>query len=298
MKVFDYLTGPRGLAALRVVVCHLFAAEGRLLLSGRPDVDAFFMLSGCIISRVHVREFSERASPRTYPALLGLRPSRVYPRHLPITCVRIPLTFLPGFTAESHPNAFSGRNLVANILLTENWILFVAPTAVHRPGWSWNAPACSLIVEWFVYLGIPVMALLIVLRVRAGALSIDGMGRIGMLKDIAEFASGVALYRLRHRSPRFRRFAGRSCTAAGILCLAVVSFEEIKALSIFLLLILIPGLAERHGAVREAVRERRRQLSQRRFILSVPEPPAVDPDHELRCTAVGYEGRRMTRCSI
>jgi peptidoglycan/LPS O-acetylase OafA/YrhL len=269
MKIFTPLTGLRGLAALWVVVSHLFGTQGWLIAAGGLGVDVFFVLSGFIISHVHLREFSRTVEPRPFFVFLGLRLARVYPLHLLMTCLLIPVTLLPGFTEAFHPNAFTAFNLFANFLLIQNWLFFFMPAFWLGPGWSWNGPAWSLSVEWFVYLAfpflavafarvrstvlllaaalLPMVALTVIFSIQAGAVASGGMGRAGMVKGIAEFISGIAIYRLWYDTERFKAFAERYCTLAAVIFIAVASSPEYHALSIFALVVLIPGLAEGRG---------------------------------------------------
>ena len=269
IQVFDALTGLRGLASIWVALGHLYGAKGFLIASSGLGVDIFFVLSGFIISHAHAQDFDGRYSARKFLRFIGLRLSRVYPLHIVTTLALLPMVVLPGFLERFHPNAFSGLNFVANIFLVQSWTFFLIPAEYRGPGWSWNVPSWSLSVEWLVYLLFPltfivvskfrsprilialaiaaIATLLITLSIYFGELSGGGLGKPGMLKGLAEFTCGIILFRLRQLSPDFKSFAERYCSLTALIFVAVASLETYNPISIFALILIVPGLAESNG---------------------------------------------------
>ncbi|HHR1195521.1 TPA: acyltransferase family protein [Klebsiella pneumoniae] len=58
-EIIDSLTGIRGIAAIYVVIYHLFhhASDNNFINNGYLSVDLFFILSGFIITHAHRNDF-------------------------------------------------------------------------------------------------------------------------------------------------------------------------------------------------------------------------------------------------
>src|SRR5579872_5470162 len=87
-KEIKPLTSIRGIAAMWVYFSHCQFLEAynpffaRLTGNGFYGVDIFFILSGFILSYVHIEDFTAGAAVRSnYTRFLFLRFARIYPLH-------------------------------------------------------------------------------------------------------------------------------------------------------------------------------------------------------------------------
>jgi len=201
------LTGLRGLAAIWVLLYHVFGYHVFLLGLGYAGVDVFFILSGFILTHVYVAD-RQLATRRGYAHFLLVRLARIYPLHLFTLLVLIVIVgVLPQYSELSARNAFSSTALVANFLLVQNWIPGL--------GASWNSPSWSLSAEWGAYLVFPfilwqarkitsirnllgiAIALFLVGALAlylAGYRTLDGIGLSGCMRMATEFPAGCLLY--------------------------------------------------------------------------------------------------------
>jgi peptidoglycan/LPS O-acetylase OafA/YrhL len=141
------LTGVRGFAALAVVIYHYqwYFYEGEFFHFGYLGVDLFFILSGFILTHVHLHD---EKILRFY----GKRFARVYPVHFVILIGLAAMLFLSktlGIRPDV-PEQFTGRAFVSHLFLLQAW--WFQPS-------SWNYPSWSVSCEWFVYLIFPLLAL-------------------------------------------------------------------------------------------------------------------------------------------
>jgi peptidoglycan/LPS O-acetylase OafA/YrhL len=159
----DALTGIRGFAALWVAAFHghgtltpniqlpLFLEN--LIDSGWLAVDLFFVLSGFVISYVHLRDFPTVSMENT-KRFLALRIARIYPAHACVALLWVPivaavwLSKLPG--SYGMDQQFNTRTFVHAMTLTNGWGF---PDSV-----GWNLPSWSVGSEWFAYLTFPLLA--------------------------------------------------------------------------------------------------------------------------------------------
>jgi peptidoglycan/LPS O-acetylase OafA/YrhL len=266
---YDSLTGLRGLASIWVTLGHLTMFDGLLLSNAGLGVDVFFVLSGFILAHAHARDFAAGLDARTIKRFIGLRLARIYPLHAATTLALMPMTLLPGFLERFHPNAFSMVNLAANALLVHTWTFFFLPAEYLGPGWSWNGPSWSLSVEWLLYLIFPFLIWMIsrtdscallalcavgslvgmvaLLSLSQGKLALGTMGKSGFLQGGAEFVCGIVIYFLRAKSVEFREFTARWCTVSAGVFVALAMMTSLHPLSIFTLIIMVPGLAAERG---------------------------------------------------
>lgn len=116
------LTGLRGLAAIWVLLYHVFGYHVFLLGLGYAGVDIFFMLSGFILTHVYIAD-RQLGTRRGYAHFLLVRLARIYPLHLFTLVVLIMIVaVLPQYRELSARDAFSATALAANFLLVQNWI--------------------------------------------------------------------------------------------------------------------------------------------------------------------------------
>ncbi len=211
------LTGVRAVACLWVLVLHLRLLFPKVLAlvsthwalaplrQGFLGVDLFFLLSGFILCYNYARP-GKMAGFKDYTSFLGLRLARIYPVHLFVLLVMIPLTLGSYKMNGKWPDWYGAWSFPANLLLVNGWTFPVVG--------SWNEPAWSVSAEWLAYLAFPFF---LVLTAR-----ITSVGRAlwffvatfavfitlcrltnyplsssyGLLRIVFEFAAGCALYRL------------------------------------------------------------------------------------------------------
>jgi peptidoglycan/LPS O-acetylase OafA/YrhL len=204
------LTGLRGLAALWVILFHLFLDRNiPVIQHGYAGVDIFFLLSGFVLSHVYLRDHG-LTTMKGYMRFLGVRLARIYPLHFcTLLCLLLMVVALPKFTTPySHPEArFGDAAFIANLFLVQNWGLW-------WPG-NWNNPSWSLSAEWFAYLAFPfllmplrrisskrllvalaigVLASMVAMLYLAGYRATEGTGLAGMVRMACEFIAGCLLY--------------------------------------------------------------------------------------------------------
>ena len=146
------LTSIRGFAALWVYVHHArnlsdgsFARAATEL--GYFGVDVFFILSGFIISYIHIDDFLSWADlKKNTRRFLTLRLFRIYPLHL------ITLLLLIAFPVAAYydPGSPTAVDFIENLLMVHAWGFPVVM--------CWNIPSWSISTEWLLYLLFPLMA--------------------------------------------------------------------------------------------------------------------------------------------
>lgn len=155
----DSLTTLRGLAAMWVVVHHLQTilyallpeAKGLdpLIAQGHVAVPLFFILSGYVISLRYLEQFRNFNTIET-AKFLWLRLGRIYPVHLVTLLVCVAMVARHGWPDDA---GHSPGRFISNLFMTQAW----------DPNFrlSWNYPAWSISSEWFAYLSVPVLALIL-----------------------------------------------------------------------------------------------------------------------------------------
>lgn len=227
----DGLTGIRAIAALWVVAFHFAKAPfGSLHLEEQPfiqmgylGVDLFFLLSGFIITYVHLHDAGSLAPPAVM-RFYGLRLARLYPVHLAIL-LGLGLLVVVGRKigmAPHQPEDFRAIDFVYNLLLVHAWGF---ADDIH-----WNFPAWSISCEWFVYLLFPVLAAAL-LRIRSRRQAL-----FWLAVETAAFALAYALffrYDLDNKfdAGGFSRFALTRVVfefTAGALCCTLTGFVDLR----------------------------------------------------------------------
>ncbi len=153
------LTPLRGIAALLIVSVHfnlfvmplfnpnLTSAHFRLYLM----VDFFFILSGFIMSHVYGNTFSERWTRQSFWRFMSARFARIYPLHLIMLGYIFILYIILVNSKVPLPNStlrvFSPSAIPFHLTLTNAFY--------PEPLTTWNLPAWSISVEWWMYLAFP-----------------------------------------------------------------------------------------------------------------------------------------------
>ncbi len=176
------LTPLRGYAALFVVIHHfitlrfpdlnnLISTHTSLVDNAYLMVDLFFILSGFVLAHVYTEHFSSTVNRPSYGKFMFSRFARIYPLHLFILFGFIGLELLHtlswlskhggaslldaiGTTGAPFSGSRSLESLAANLFLVQSWTLDPRFT-------SWNHPSWSLSSEWFAYLLVPFLLIIV-----------------------------------------------------------------------------------------------------------------------------------------
>lgn len=281
------MTGIRGVAAIWVMLFHAAGAGpifGLPFLARIPDiwygclgVDLFFMLSGFILMFAHGRDFQVLRKDSLI-RFARLRFTRVYPLNAAVLLLIWGLVaFQPGYVAWARSpegafayggsSAFTTGTFVRTLLLATRWFL---------PGsGEWNQPVWSLSLEVLGYILFPFMAFCALRINRKGvlivlaSLSLIGsyliltrfafqceIAQIAVVRMLANFATGIAMFRLWKLTPVFGRRSATWITtlaAVGILARDLPPFRHIVTSGNiqfgFLFALLLYGLAFEQGFV-------------------------------------------------
>jgi peptidoglycan/LPS O-acetylase OafA/YrhL len=206
------LTGVRGAAAFYVVLMHYFtpipttSALMRFFGHGYLAVDLFFPLSGFVMALNYAGNFDRRFGMQDYLRFLTRRFARIYPLYFVILLIAS-VMMARGLLLAIHSEFWTV--FWSNLLMVQNWFRLE----------SMDFPAWSISAEWFAYLLFPLllplvfrsrramwltmtaaaaaMAALTALSLRNGAgASLDQTsGFPSLVRCVAEFSFGVAVYR-------------------------------------------------------------------------------------------------------
>lgn len=183
------LTGVRGYAALWVMIYHFAGSSGisgnlslgAIINSGPWAVEIFFVLSGFVLSYVYAPVFhhSDRGA---YSSYLMLRLARIYPLHLAVFIVYLCLFLLTQYFGMriNNPANFSYADGLRHLFLLQAW-------GGGNPI-SWNPVAWSVSAEWFAYLFI--MPLTIMLGRHERPLMFLGVCIVAWLASYIFYATG------------------------------------------------------------------------------------------------------------
>ena len=152
------LTSIRGIAACWVVLFHFqfWLPHGtppvvrRAIGHGYLGVDLFFVLSGYVIALNYAGALSELRFA-SWGRLLWLRIARIYPLHLLMLFLYIPLAAAMALFARQGlpPHRFDLSGFGLSLLLMQSWGI--------RSHETWDLPAWSISVEWLAYILFPVL---------------------------------------------------------------------------------------------------------------------------------------------
>ncbi|HEX4113810.1 MAG TPA: acyltransferase [Stellaceae bacterium] len=222
------LTPLRGVAAMTVLLFH-----AGLPIKGYLCVDLFFILSGFVLMHAYGQM---AVSGRAYFSFLKARLARIYPVHLLVLVMLLPMLGTPGFGAIG---------LIHSLLLTQS------PWYTN----CWNFASWSISAEWHAYLAFPFLAVAIRARskpalvliligcgvVVSAAMLVKGTANVTytpavFLRLFAEFVAGMVLYRLRGE------LAGSARNFAWFGVAAAIVAAQIFALPDAVTICLLPGL--------------------------------------------------------
>jgi peptidoglycan/LPS O-acetylase OafA/YrhL len=150
----ETLTAFRFFAAAWVVLYHWWPKldvgfTPNLALKGYLGVEAFFVLSGFVISHVYLAAYEEGRF--RYGGFLWARLARIYPLHLAtLGGVALLAIGAGAMGASAGANVLDLASLPANLLMVHAWGL--------SPEAAFNHPSWSISAEWFAYLAFPAFA--------------------------------------------------------------------------------------------------------------------------------------------
>jgi peptidoglycan/LPS O-acetylase OafA/YrhL len=245
------LTGVRGVAALWVAAYHLLLPAGfvagapaRVLGRGYLAVDLFFVLSGFVMALNYGALFRVPPTTETFARFLWRRAARLYPLYFCILAGRFAYTALRYRTFDlprpwiATPLTHPAIDIPANLLLVQAWGM---TSSCIGTAWSisteWGAyflfPAIAVLTLWRTPRAATVMAalaagLILLTAVldahsgyHAGLLDAwNGATLRPMLRCLAGFMLGVALWRLRQWPPAARFAGAPACCVTVLLALA------------------------------------------------------------------------------
>ncbi len=268
------LTVIRGLAAWWVVLYH-FKEEipgiagtplFRFMSHGYLAVDLFFELSGFVLALNYAKLF-QTVRWADSMRFFGLRLARIYPLHIFMLMVfllnpiAITLFSASGYLGYRYDPTYFGLSLV----LMQNW--------GFTPDIAWNAPAWSLSTEWAAYLLFPFIAWVSVNAARTpkraaalaalllGVLALvsaatghslgEEIARLGLMRCILEFGTGVFLFHLWQARAHKGRYEADIASMAAIALAAAYVVLPIPDFLVFPLLffLLIYALADDRAVV-------------------------------------------------
>jgi peptidoglycan/LPS O-acetylase OafA/YrhL len=259
----DNLTGIRGFAALWVVSCHFQITRivssvdlGSIARHGSWGVDVFFVLSGLILAINYAPRFALGFHKHAFTDFALKRFFRVYPLHFVTFLVTIPMwAVMARGGREIHGTIYTFWSGICNVLMIHAW--------GFTQELSWNFPSWSISAEWFAYLLIfPVCVVVLakktatqcafvatvswiilvcyVFAVHGGDLAM--VRTDGVLRIIPEFVAGYATYRL--LTDKQVLIAGDAMMAAGAIGLLALIYspDYMVFLLLPLIAILLAGL--------------------------------------------------------
>lgn len=281
------LTGVRLVAAVWVVLFHIYLFNGDWLAATHPAVDAvlgpivsqgdlgvdlFFLLSGFVLGRNYLVRLGEEPSLRGALSFLWLRVARVWPLYMVAVLGGGLLLSLRFQLWGTHPNVpLSWARFLEQLVMVQQW------AAPNVPNTSWTGPAWSISAEWLAYCSFPLLAVA-VLRLhrrtgRGATLAIAGVVLVPTLlwtglaqtqaapfmwlaRLASEFTCGVLLSAaLAEETPGLRRTASRlvpvslGATAVWLYLAHGLDRDWLGPLVLALFPLLVVGLAHGDGPV-------------------------------------------------
>src|SRR6218665_3963605 len=163
MKRFQVLDSFRGLFAMAVVVYHSHAlstfTEFTFFRNAYYFVEFFFVLSGFVLYHTYAERLRDREQLRRF---VITRTARLYPLHVVMLLVFIAIEGLKVavehrgmmFSAASFSGPRSPQEILPNLLLVQSWWPSFNPL-------SFNYPAWSISVEYYLYMIFAVITLVL-----------------------------------------------------------------------------------------------------------------------------------------
>jgi peptidoglycan/LPS O-acetylase OafA/YrhL len=189
------LTGLRLVAAVWVVLFHIYLFNGDDLSAAHPRVDAvvgpivsqgdlgvdlFFLLSGFVLACNYLERLGAAPSVPAVAGFLWLRIARIWPLYMLAIVGGGLLLSLRLHVWGTPPNVpLTRSHLLEQALMVQQW------GAAQVPDSSWTGPAWSISAEWLAYLCFPALAV-VVWRVRrhAGPSLLVALGGVVLLPTL------------------------------------------------------------------------------------------------------------------
>lgn len=198
------LTGLRGYAALGVCIFHYTLPwtdydhwAMPLAQHGNYGVVVFFVLSGFIMLHVYRSWFDCEVTAAHYGRFMWHRFARIYPLHILLLFATAALIATAWMQQGPFNTPFT---FVLNVLLIQGWV------HPHGIALSWNAPAWTISIEFFLYMLFPFLTVVVrrtFILTLCGlvALVILGGGyRFGLMHYSMLFVLGAVTCEMFHRA--------------------------------------------------------------------------------------------------
>jgi peptidoglycan/LPS O-acetylase OafA/YrhL len=281
------LTGVRLVAAVWVVLFHIYLYNGDALSATHPvadavvgpivsqgdlGVDLFFLLSGFVLAHNYLERLGSGPSLSGALSFLWLRLARIWPLYmLAILGGGLLLTLRFWLWGSQSNVPLTLPRFVAQLFMVQQW------GAAHVPNTSWTGPAWSISAEWLAYLCFPVLAVVVwrlsryagprMLIVLAGLVLLPTLvwtavaqtqaaPYMWLVRLASEFTCGALLSAAtRHELPRLTRASGWLAPATLLLGAGWLYVSELTGRSwlgplvLALFPVLVLGLAHGDGRV-------------------------------------------------
>lgn len=209
MRQFSSLHAYRGIAALLVLLHH--ASQITEKYCGRPydrgifsfgfaGVDFFFVLSGFIITHVHMHDIGQRAAVRPY---LWKRFVRIYPLYWIVTLALLPVYF-------ARPDFGRGEE-------TKAWTILTSLLLIPQPDGPILTVAWTLCHEIKFYLLFALAILLGPASARRLFFAITGISTVLLTIEIAEHRLNSASFLLQFLFSRYNLEFALGCLSAWVI---------------------------------------------------------------------------------
>jgi peptidoglycan/LPS O-acetylase OafA/YrhL len=247
----------RGICALWVVLLHYslytnvgkaihFGLLGAVFKHGYLGVDIFFTLSGYILAYRYSQPTAW--APKTIKDFFIRRFARIYPMYVFSLLILIffKLTgILTPFVQQF--GSYSNKNLTYSLFMVQSWHL--------QTEWTWNMPAWSVSIEWFLYCFFPffityykkinknlllpttisMYIILIGYLVVKPNMLFWGAMKSGLVRGTVEFSIGILFYRMHQQGQgAFFHRTKQTVLVTVIALLVMLHFEMLLPLSLTL----------------------------------------------------------------
>ena len=142
---FEVLDSFRGISAILVAILHIYVngyiSNTLLIRNCYLLVDFFFVLSGFIISFGYLHRIQ---SQYEFIDFMKKRIARIYPLHLFMTLMFVPIALIALLMQVNLGERFSFNTFIQNLFLIQSF-------GLNNQG-TWNIPAWSISTEFYTYL--------------------------------------------------------------------------------------------------------------------------------------------------
>ncbi|HET9718301.1 MAG TPA: acyltransferase [Pseudolabrys sp.] len=195
-------SGLRGIAALLVLFFHVrtpqhteldFGAFDSFSKFGYLGVDAFFVLSGYILSHVYRDNFATGLRASVLRSYGVARSARIYPLHLASLLLMLGAYFvaLRMGVRPTEDAGYTWRGIILGLLLVHEWFGAIAP---NPSSWSISIELANYILFPFLMLLPRAPRLLPIIGIVVGAVIVETSAGHRVLRSVIEFLMGACVY--------------------------------------------------------------------------------------------------------